>query len=108
MALCAAVSPYRATRDECRALVGADRFVEVFVDTPIDVCEARDTKGLYAKAKRGELKGFTGIDDPYEAPASPEVRLDTVRASVEDNARAILGHLERAGFVRPAGTGTPA
>jgi sulfate adenylyltransferase len=98
--VCAAVSPYRATRDECRALVGADRFVEVFVDTPLDVCEARDTKGLYAKAKRGELKGFTGIDDPYEAPTNAEVRLDTVAASVEDNARAILGHLERAGFVR--------
>jgi sulfate adenylyltransferase len=104
VAICAAVSPYRATRDECRGLVGADRFVEVFVDTPIDVCEARDTKGLYAKAKRGELKGFTGIDDPYEPPVKPEVTLDTVARSVEDNARAILGHLERAGFVRPAGS----
>lgn len=103
VAICAAVSPYRSTRDECRALVGADRFVEVFVDTPLDVCEARDTKGLYAKAKRGELKGFTGIDDPYEAPARPEVTLDTVARSVEDNARAVLDHLERAGFVRPAG-----
>jgi sulfate adenylyltransferase len=96
----AAVSPYRATRDECRALVGADRFVEVFVDTPIEVCEARDTKGLYAKARRGELTGFTGIDDPYEAPVSPELRLDTVALSAEDNARLILDHLERAGFVR--------
>jgi len=101
MALCAAVSPYRATRDECRGLVGADRFVEVFVDTPIDVCESRDSKGLYAKARRGELKGFTGIDDPYEAPAAPEVRLDTVNASPGDNSRVILEHLKRAGFVRP-------
>ena len=101
MALCAAVSPYRATRDECRALVGADRFVEVFVDTPIDVCESRDSKGLYAKARRGELKGFTGIDDPYEAPTAPEVRLDTVNASPADNGRVILEHLKRAGFVRP-------
>ena len=100
VAIGAAVSPYRATRDECRAMVGAERFVEVFVDTPIDVCEARDTKGLYAKARRGELTGFTGIDDPYEAPATPEVRLDTVGSSVEDNARAILDHLRRAGFVR--------
>jgi sulfate adenylyltransferase len=104
VALCAAVSPYRATRDECRALVGPDRFVEVFVDTPLEVCEARDTKGLYARAKRGELKGFTGVDDPYEPPVRPEVRLDTVARSVEDNARAVLDHLERAGFVRPAGT----
>jgi sulfate adenylyltransferase len=101
MALCAAVSPYRATRDECRALVGADRFVEVFVDTPIDVCESRDSKGLYAKARRGELKGFTGIDDPYEAPTAPDVRLDTVNASPGDNGRVILEHLKRAGFVRP-------
>ncbi len=100
LVLCAAVSPYRATRDECRAMVGADRFVEVFVDTPIDVCEARDTKGLYAKARRGELKGFTGIDDPYEPPADPELRLDTVSFSAEDNARTILDHLKRTGFVR--------
>jgi sulfate adenylyltransferase len=100
VAVCAAVSPYQATRDECRALVGADRFVEVFMDTPIEVCEARDTKGFYAKAKRGELKGFTGVDDPYEAPGSPEIRLATVGVSVEDNARAILHHLETAGFVR--------
>jgi sulfate adenylyltransferase len=107
--LCAAVSPYRATRDECRAMVGPDRFVEVFVDTPINVCEARDTKGLYAKARRGELKGFTGIDDPYEPPADAELRLDTVSFSAEDNARTILDHLKRAGFVRdPEGPeGTP-
>jgi sulfate adenylyltransferase len=98
--VCAAVSPYRATRDECRAMVGAERFVEVFVDTPIEVCEARDTKGLYAKARRGELTGFTGIDDPYEPPHDPAVRLDTVHFSPEDNARTILDHLKRAGFVR--------
>jgi sulfate adenylyltransferase len=104
VAICAAVSPYRATRDECRAMVPAERFVEVFVDTPIDVCEARDTKGLYAKARRGELKGFTGIDDPYEPPVDPELTLDTVRCSAEDNARRILAHLGRAGFVRAAGT----
>jgi len=100
MALCAAVSPYRATRDECRALVGADRFLEVFVDTPLAVCEARDSKGLYAKARRGELRGFTGIDDPYEPPENPELRLDTVQRSAEDNARAILQRLQAAGFVR--------
>ena len=98
--LCAAVSPYRATRDECRAMIGADRFVEVFVDTPLEVCEARDSKGLYAKARRGELRGFTGIDDPYEPPLDPALRLDTVGFSAEDNGRAILDHLRRAGFVR--------
>jgi len=100
LVLCAAVSPYRATRDECRALVGADRFIEVFVDTPIDVCESRDSKGLYAKARRGELKGFTGIDDPYEPPAAAEVTLDTVGRSAADNAGRILDELRARGFVR--------
>jgi sulfate adenylyltransferase len=100
LVLCAAVSPYRATRDECRALVGADRFLEVFVDTPLQVCESRDSKGLYAKARRGELKGFTGIDDPYEPPAAAEVVLDTVGRSAADNAGRILDELRARGFVR--------
>jgi len=98
--VCAAVSPYRAARNRCRTMVGPDRFVEVFVDTPIEVCEQRDIKGLYAKARRGEVKGFTGIDDPYEAPHNPELVLDTVRQGVEENARRILGHLVERGFVR--------
>jgi sulfate adenylyltransferase len=100
MVLCAAVSPYRATRDECRALVGADRFLEIFVDTPIAVCESRDSKGLYAKARRGELRGFTGIDDPYEPPVAPELTLDTVTHSAADNAGRILEELRARGFVR--------
>jgi sulfate adenylyltransferase len=65
------------------------------------VCEARDSKGLYARARRGELRGFTGIDDPYEPPVNPEIRLDTVSHSAEDNARTILDYLRRAAFVRP-------
>jgi sulfate adenylyltransferase len=100
VAVAAAVSPYRATRDEVRHMVGADRFVEVFVDTPLDVCERRDSKGVYAKARRGEITGFTGIDDPYEAPENPEITLDTVVSSPEQNARRVLDHLERQGFVR--------
>ena len=100
IALCAAVSPYRTTRDEVRHMVGADHFVEVFVDTPLDVCERRDSKGQYAKARRGEIKGFTGIDDPYEAPDNAEITLDTVVTSPEENARRVLEHLERQGFVR--------
>ena len=79
---------------------GADRFVEVFVDTPLAVCEERDSKGVYAKARRGEITGFTGIDDPYEAPEHAEIILDTVLTSAEDNARRVLTHLERQGFVR--------
>ena len=77
VALVPVISPYRADRDRARAIheaVGL-RFVEVFVDTPIEVCEARDAKGLYAKARAGEIRGFTGIDDPYEAPERPDLRL---------------------------------
>jgi sulfate adenylyltransferase len=98
--ICAAVSPYRATRNDVRNMVGNENFIEVFVDTPIEVCEQRDVKGMYAKARRGEITGFTGIDDPYEAPEHPEVRLDTVANSPEENARILLEYLERQGFVR--------
>jgi sulfate adenylyltransferase len=100
MVICAAVSPYRATRNEVREMVGTGRFVEVFVDAPLAVCEQRDTKGMYARARRGELKGFTGIDDPYEPPKHPEVRLDNVTNSPEVNARSILDHLLYKGFVK--------
>lgn len=98
--VCAAVSPYRATRNDVRALVGSGNFVEVFVDTPIEVCEQRDIKGLYAKARRGEIKGFTGIDDPYEAPENAEIVLDTVRNTPEENAHVILNYLIDQGLIR--------
>ncbi len=98
--ICAAVSPYRATRNDVRNMVGTDFFVEVFVDTPIDVCEDRDVKGLYAKARRGEIKDFTGIDDPYEFPEHAEVTLDTVLYTPEENAKRILQYLIERGFVR--------
>lgn len=100
VALCAAISPYRATRQDVRAMVGDDHFVEVFVDTPLEVCEARDVKGVYAKARRGEINGVTGIDDPYEAPLQPELRLDTVTSTPEQNARRILAYLIEHGYVR--------
>ncbi|MDY7079438.1 MAG: bifunctional sulfate adenylyltransferase/adenylylsulfate kinase [Chloroflexota bacterium] len=106
-AICAAVSPYRATRNDVRNMVGKDYYVEVFVDTPLNVCERRDVKGLYAKARRGEIKGFTGIDDPYEAPRHAEIVLDTVTRTPEKNAHLILDYLVERGFVRslpsPAG-----
>lgn len=98
--ICAAVSPYRATREDVRNMVGQEHFVEVFVDTPIEICEQRDQKGMYAKARRGEIKGFTGIDDPYEPPLNPEITLDTVTRTAEQNARRILEYLQREGFVR--------
>jgi sulfate adenylyltransferase len=100
MVLCAAVSPYRSTRNDVRSMVGHDQFVEVFVDTPIEVCEERDVKGMYAKARRGEIKNFTGIDDPYERPENPELSIDTTSHSPEENARRVIEYLVEQGFVR--------
>lgn len=100
--ICAAVSPYRATRNDVRNMVGNEHFVEIFVDTPIEVCEQRDVKGMYAKARRGEIKDFTGIDDPYEMPQNPEITLDTVGYTPEENARLILRYLTERGFVHRA------
>ena len=98
--ICAAVSPYRSTRAEVKDMVGADHFLEVFVDTPLEVCEQRDSKGMYVKARRGEIKGFTGIDDPYEPPDNPQITLDTVAHSADANARTIVDWLVAQGFVR--------
>ena len=101
--ICAAVSPYRSTRGECRSMIGGDRFVEVFVDTPLDVCEGRDIKGMYAKARRGEIKQFTGIDDPYEEPLDAELRLTTTDCAPEDNARKVIAYLIDRGFLLDPG-----
>ena len=98
-AICAAVSPYRATRNEVRNMFGADRFIEVFVDTPLEVCEQRDTKGIYAKARRGEIKNLTGISDPYQSPQKPEIVIETNFSSPEQNASFILAFLKERGFV---------
>jgi len=78
------ISPYRAERRLARSLFGAGEFVEIFVDTPLEECERRDSKGLYAQARRGEIKNFTGIDSDYEAPDAPEVHLLTVQQSIEE------------------------
>lgn len=83
-------------RNECRSLVGENRFVEVFVDTPLAVCEARDTKGMYRLARAGKIKNFTGIDDPYEPPLAPEIVID------EDNADRIVAYLLEYRFILPA------
>jgi bifunctional enzyme CysN/CysC len=93
------ISPFRSERRMARALVADGEFIEVFVDTPIDVAESRDPKGLYVKARRGELKNFTGVDSPYEVPEQPELRLDTTRLTAEDSAQEILRYLERMGIV---------
>jgi sulfate adenylyltransferase len=93
----AVVSPYRSTRDEVRQMVGEGSFVEVFVDTPLEVCEQRDVKGWYAKARAGEVEAFTGVDDPYEEPIHPEITLHTTDTTPAENARRVLAHLEARG-----------
>ena len=98
--VCAAVSPYRATRNDVRSMIGADKFVEVFVDTPLGECERRDTKGMYLKARRGEIKNFTGIDDPYEPPLNPELRVETITKTAEENAHTIFTYLHDHGWVK--------
>lgn len=97
IAITAFISPYRVDRDRVRASLQKGDFVEVFVDTPIEVCEARDPKGLYKKARAGELKGFTGIDDPYEAPLQPELVLDGGNSSPDDLADQVVAWLRNAG-----------
>jgi adenylylsulfate kinase len=95
--LVSAISPYREIRDEVRGRIGS--FVEVFVNAPVEVCEHRDVKGLYAKARAGEIKGFTGIDDPYEAPLSPEVECRTDAEAVEESVSKVLQALQHYGYV---------
>jgi adenylylsulfate kinase len=95
----AAISPYRQTRDEARALMG-DRFVEVFVKASVEECARRDVKGLYEKAFKGEIKEFTGVSDPYEEPSSPEIVVDTEELSPEESAQKIVERLEQLGLVR--------
>lgn len=101
IAICAPIAPYRITRDAVREMVeAAGGFIEVHVATPLEVCEQRDRKGLYAKARAGIIKGFTGIDDPYETPERPEIRLDTRDISADEAAQSVILKLENLGFVR--------
>ena len=95
-----AISPYAEARDTARALIGD--FCEIYVKAPLEVCAERDTKGLYAKAMSGELQGFTGVNDPYEAPENAELVLDTEHNSVEDNANIVLAWMEEQGYLTPA------
>ncbi len=97
--ICAAVSPYRQTRNEVRQMFRDGQFIEIFVDTPLSVCEGRDTKGMYAKARRGEIANFTGIGDTYEIPESPEITLNTTKRAAPDNASDIIRFLATKGFI---------
>ena len=101
--VCAAISPYRAARNEARKMVGLENFVMVYMDTPVEICEQRDVKGLYAKARtamaEGHPMGFTGVDDPYEPPIDPELTLEGYGPTPEENARKIISFLEARGFI---------
>jgi bifunctional enzyme CysN/CysC len=97
------ISPFRAERRMARGLFQPGEFHEVHVDTPLSVAEDRDVKGLYKKARRGELKNFTGIDSPYEAPENPEIYIDTTKRTSEQSAEAIVEYLQQAGVLSPAG-----
>jgi sulfate adenylyltransferase len=97
--ICALISPYASARDQARSLVGSERFIEVFVNTPVSVCEVRDVKGMYSMAKKGTIRGFTGVDDAYEPPCSPEICIDTVSMTPDVSARRILAFLAERGFL---------
>jgi sulfate adenylyltransferase len=100
IAICAAIAPYAAARRSVRDLIAPlGGFVEIYVATPIEVCEGRDRKGLYAKARAGLIKGFTGIDDPYEDPVDPEMKIDATDLTPDLAARRILINLEKMGFI---------
>jgi len=100
VAICALISPYTTARDKVRAMIGEDKFMEVFIDTPLEVCAQRDVKGLYALAKKGVVKGLTGVDDPYEMPVAPELVINTVELSPAESAKKIFHHLLEKGFVK--------
>jgi len=100
IAITAFISPYRADRDRVRATLAPGDFIEVFTDAPIEVCEARDPKGLYRKARAGELKGFTGIDDPYEPPLHPELILDAATKRPEELADEVIAYLNNVQKIR--------
>ena len=103
IAVCAPIAPYDAVRKDVRAMVEPlGGFILVHVDTPLEVCEQRDRKGLYAKARAGIIKEFTGISDPYEAPADAELTLDTTALTPDEAAQQIVLHLENAGYVGAA------
>lgn len=99
VALTAFISPYRADRDAVRALLQPGEFIEIFVKASIDTCEKRDPKGLYKKARAGEIKNFTGIDDPYEEPEKAELVLDSDKKGIDDLAAEVVAYLEKQGIL---------
>lgn len=98
--LVSAISPYREIRSEVKQRIG--NFIEVYVNAPIEVCEQRDVKGLYKRARAGEIKNFTGIDDPYEPPENPDVECRTDKETVEESVAKVLATLEASGYLKQA------
>jgi adenylylsulfate kinase len=97
IAISAAISPYRAVRDEVRRLIGS--FLEIYVQCPLELCQQRDVKGMYKKARAGELQSFTGVSDPYEEPLNPDLILHTDRETVEDSAARVLDRMVKSGYL---------
>lgn len=97
--LVSAISPYRDVRDQVRQRIGD--FVEVYANTPLEVCEQRDVKGLYKKARAGEIKNFTGISDPYEEPLTPEVNCETAKETLDESVNKVMAKLEELGYLSP-------
>ncbi len=97
--LTAFISPFQKERDAVRSLVKKDEFIEVFIDTPLEVCESRDPKGLYKKARKGEIPNFTGISSPYEAPVEPEIHIINDNISIEDVTEQIINYLKEKGYL---------
>lgn len=100
IAITAFISPYKADRDKVRALLEPGEFIEIYVNASLETCEKRDPKGLYKKARAGEIKGFTGIDDPYEAPENPELVLDSNNKGIDQLAGEVLAYLEQKGILK--------
>jgi len=98
--LTAFISPYRGDREQVRALLEKGEFIEIFVKCSLQECEARDPKGLYKKVRAGEIKGFTGVDAPYEEPVAPEITIDTETQTVEESTQIIINYLEEKGFIK--------
>jgi len=96
--ICSFISPTIAMREQARNIIGPDDFIEVFVDTPLEVCEQRDVKGLYARARKGEIMGFTGIDSPFEAPVNPMIRIDTTAVEVKEAVEALMAEVRSTGY----------
>lgn len=106
--LTAFISPFKSNREMVRKMLSEGEFIEVHIDTPIEVCETRDPKGLYKKARAGLIKDFTGIDSPYEAPDAPEIRIHNYNISVQEAAQQVIDYLDAHGYLKPVKEGSNA